>query len=180
MAHQSGRWSMASSTSPLSDDRANLLSRFRIDPNHGFLPGIEPLAQLPSAYDPWEALVADLPKLLVADRIVEHVAGLPSIDATCLSDREELERAMLVLSYIAHAYVWGTPTPQSQLPASIAVPWLHVAEMLNRPPVLSYASHALFNWRRYDRSKPPVLGNSARLLNFGGGEDEDWFVLIHI
>jgi indoleamine 2,3-dioxygenase len=46
--------------------------------------------------------------------------------------------------------------------------------------VLSYASHALQNWRRFDVTEPVALGNIARLTNFLGGMDEDWFVLVHV
>jgi indoleamine 2,3-dioxygenase len=62
----------------------------------------------------------------------------------------------------------------------LAVPWAAVAERLGRPPVLSYASYALDNWRRLDRDGPFELANLALLQNFTGGADEDWFVLVHV
>ncbi len=46
--------------------------------------------------------------------------------------------------------------------------------MLGRPPVLSYASYALDNWRRIDRKNPIDLGNIALLQNFLGGQDEEY------
>jgi indoleamine 2,3-dioxygenase len=46
--------------------------------------------------------------------------------------------------------------------------------------VLSYASYALHNWRRLDPSGPVALGNIALLQNFLGGQDEEWFVLVHV
>ncbi|MGW0733056.1 hypothetical protein [Streptomyces sp. NPDC002851] len=51
---------------------------------------------------------------------------------------------------------------------------------MGRPPVLSYASHVLVNWRRLDPARPVELGNVARLQSFLGGLDEDWFVVVHI
>lgn len=45
---------------------------------------------------------------------------------------------------------------------------------------MSYASHALYNWRLLDEKKPISLHNIVRLQNFYGDIDEDWFVLIHI
>src|SRR2546425_6396474 len=51
---------------------------------------------------------------------------------------------------------------------------------LGRPPVLSYASYALDNWRRLDPTKPIELGNITLLQNFLGGLDEEWFVLVHV
>jgi indoleamine 2,3-dioxygenase len=52
--------------------------------------------------------------------------------------------------------------------------------MLGRPPVLSYASYALDNWRRVDPQRHVELGNIVLLQNFLGGQDEEWFVLIHV
>ena len=51
---------------------------------------------------------------------------------------------------------------------------------LGREPILSYASYALWNWRRLDESGPIALGNIALLQHFLGGLDEAWFILIHV
>ena len=87
---------------------------------------------------------------------------------------------MLLLSYFGHAWVWGGAEPDARIPAAIAVPWCAVAARLGRPPILSYASYALDNWRRLDPSGPLELGNLAILQNFLGGADEDWFILVHL
>jgi indoleamine 2,3-dioxygenase len=62
----------------------------------------------------------------------------------------------------------------------LAKPWHEVAQRLGRPPVLSYASYALDNWRRLDQTKPIQLDNIVLLQNFLGGLDEEWFVVVHI
>ena len=87
---------------------------------------------------------------------------------------------MLLLSYFGHAYVWGEQRPATALPAPVAVPWVRVAAALGRPPVLSYASYALDNWKRLTPAGPIALGNIAVLQNFLGGIDEEWFILVHI
>src|SRR5262249_21355855 len=66
------------------------------------------------------------------------------------------------------------------IPPGVAVPWHQVAERLGRPPVLSYASYALDNWRPIEPSGPIALGNVALLQNFLGGLDEEWFVAVHV
>ena len=66
------------------------------------------------------------------------------------------------------------------LATTIAKPWHEVAQRLGRPPVLSYASYALDNWRRLDQTKPIQLDNIVLLQNFLGGLDEEWFVVVHI
>lgn len=88
---------------------------------------------------------------------------------------------MRTLSFAGHAYVWEVPDhPAASLPPQLAQPWYEVARLLGRPPVLSYASYALDNWRRLDPTKPIRLDNIVLLQNFLGGLDEEWFVVIHI
>lgn len=87
---------------------------------------------------------------------------------------------MLLLSYFGHAYVWGGAKPADRIPQGVAVPWHAVALRLGRPPVLSYASYALNNWRRLDPSAAIELGNIVLLQNFLGGVDEEWFILVHV
>ena len=80
-----------------------------------------------------------------------------------------------------HAYVWEVPDqPAATLPPQLAQPWHEVAQWLGRPPVLSYTSYALDNWRRLDKTKPIQLDNIVLLQNFLGGLDEEWFVVVHI
>jgi indoleamine 2,3-dioxygenase len=147
----------------------------------GFLPEEDPCLRLPAAFEPWDELGRELPRLLVAGRAREHIERLPLLDARRLEDRY-LERAMLLLSFLGHAAVWekGRQNPQLSFPRSVAVPWVHVAKRLGRPPVLAYGSHVLSNWRRIDPEGPVALGNLAVLQTFFGGLDESWFILVHV
>src|SRR5207253_1990560 len=77
-------------------------------------------------------------------------------------------------------YVWGEKGTVSSIPACLALPWHQLARMLERPPVLSYASYALDNWRRLDVQSAIELGNIVLLQNFLGGQDEEWLVVIHV
>src|SRR5688572_30064003 len=118
--------------------RATDLGSFGISRERGFLPQQDPLDRLPGAYARWEELGRDLPKLLVTEQL-RALDRLPVIDASQLASPPQLERAMLLLSYMAHAYVWGVMPPARALPPGIAVPLHGVAKQLGRPPVLSYA-----------------------------------------
>ncbi len=167
---------MSSGTSqPLS------LTDFGISPERGFLPPdpCETLPDCPSLND----LGQELPKLLSARQvrrfIDEHPSLLPSIPSTWGED--EHRAVMRILSFAAHAYVWETPGQAAiKLPSHLAGPWYEVAQKLGRPPVLSYASYALDNWRRLDGTKPIQLDNIVLLQNFLGGLDEEWFVVVHL
>src|SRR5215475_13091613 len=153
---------------------------FCVDPQRGFLPLIDPLDCLPRAFTPWEEIAQHLPKLFVTDWLRHTFEQLPILQVAALRNPAQLERAMLLLSYFGHAYVWAEEKPADRIPAGIAVPWYAVAQRLGRPPVLSYASYALHNWRRIDPQRPIELGNIALLQNFWGGADEEWFILIHV
>lgn len=157
------------------------LSDFEISPEQGFLPQdpSENLPDCPTLND----FAHELPKLLSARMvrrfIDEQPALLPSIPTSWRD--QDCRAAMRMLSFAGHAYVWEAPDhPALSLPPQLAQPWYDVAQRLGRPPVLSYASYALDNWRRLDPTKPIQLDNIVLLQNFLGGLDEEWFVVIHI
>ena len=156
------------------------LGRLDVSPSRGFLPIEDPLTTLAAYYKPWEDTIRDLPKLLMSGGVRTWLKALPNLQTDRLQDQRSLDRAMLLLSYFGHAWVWGENQVAARVPENIGVPWHQVAERLGRPPVLSYASHVLSNWRRLDPTQGIQLGNISRLANFFGGLDEEWFVLIHI
>ena len=157
------------------------LSDYDISPEQGFLPQ-DPLEDLPDS-PVLNQLGHELPKLLAA-RVVRRFIDeqrqlLPSIPATWRD--QDYRAAMRILSFAGHAYVWEVPDqPAATLPPQLAQPWHEVAQKLGRPPVLSYASYALDNWRRLDSTKPVQLDNIVLLQNFLGGLDEEWFVVVHV
>jgi indoleamine 2,3-dioxygenase len=156
------------------------LRDYEVDPDRGFLPASDPLDRLPNDFSPWEEIGRKLPKLLISGKVRRFIKDMPLLDATRLRDDRERRRAMVILSFLGHAYVWGEKETVSSIPACLALPWHQLARMLGRPPVLSYASYALDNWRRLDPNRPIELGNIALLQNFLGGQDEEWFVVVHV
>jgi indoleamine 2,3-dioxygenase len=169
---------------PLRKPATLKLTAFDISPERGFLPRRDPLATLPRR---WPSFLNDLaqalPKLLAARQLRAYIDTLRGNRSTSLGNRgpDELRCAARILSFAGHGYVWEDPLrPADRIPASLAVPWHHVMKKLGRPPVLSYASYALDNWRRLDPTRPIELGNITLLQNFFGGLDEEWFVLVHV
>jgi indoleamine 2,3-dioxygenase len=157
------------------------LSEYDISPEQGFLPK-DPLEHLPDL-PTLTHLGHELPKLLSARMvrgfINEQRQLLPSIPPTWRI--EDYRAAMRILSFAGHAYVWEVPDqPVATLPPQLAKPWHDVAQRLRRPPVLSYASYALDNWRRLNPANPIQLDNIVLLQNFLDGLDEEWFVVVHI
>ena len=171
---------MTTEVNDLSNSISWKLSDYEVDADRGFLPASDPLDRLPNDFSPWEEIGRELPKLLMSGRVRSFIQTMPLVDATGPQDDRERRRAMVILSFLGHAYVWGEKETVSSIPACLARPWHQLAQMVGRPPVLSYASYALDNWRRLDPSRAIELGNIALLQNFLGGRDEEWFVVIHV
>ena len=152
------------------------------DLSQGFLPYRDPIEKLPEKFNAWNQLGEEAPKLLAAGEFGKRVKNLPILDVDWLEGDEELECAMRKLSFFGHSEVfesWQT-TPKQSVSVPIAIPWYKVAKKLERPPILSYASYALYNWRRLNKKSQVSLGNIALLQNFLGGLDEEWFILVHV
>lgn len=157
------------------------LADFGISPERGFLPSdpCESLLDCPAL----NHLSHELPKLLSAHQVRRFIDEEPSILPSIPSSwgEDDYRTAMRILSFAGHAYVWEMPgQPAAKLPSQLARPWYDIGQKLSRPPVLSYASYALDNWRRLDNTKPIQLDNIVLLQNFLGGLDEEWFVVVHI
>jgi len=156
------------------------LKQHDVSPERGFLPDPDPARALPAPLALWQELASELPKRLAAGRVRSALRTLPRFDLAALRSPVEERAAMRALSFLGHAFVWEGGAPDPVLPQVLAAPWCALARRLGRPPVLSYASYALDNWRRFDAHGPIAVENLALLQNFLGGQDEDWFILIHV
>jgi indoleamine 2,3-dioxygenase len=153
-----------------------------------FLPYKDPLKEYKSSSTSLNRLadIADqLPKLLLTNNVQKIINSLNTNDLSVgllikNKNIRELKLAMVQLSFISHAYIWGAKSPSKILPEAIAKPWTQVANILGRPPILSYASYCLDNWYRLNKKEGISLENIGLLTNFLGGVDEDWFVTIHV
>lgn len=159
---------------------SDVYREYLISPRHGFLPDTPPLARLPRYYVAWDELAYNLPDIVTAGLVENEVKQLPVISPDRLGSHLAYERAMLVLSFISHAYLNDPDEPRKKLPEALAVPWTHVAHRLDRPPVLSHASAVLHNWSLIYEDQPFSLNNLAVLQRYKGGIDEAWFFLITV
>ena len=156
------------------------LQLFGLSEERGFLPQVDPLPSLPATFSAWEEIAQKLPKYLAGMSLRRSVDALPQFPLDALKSDAEIHRAMVMLSFIGHAYVFGEKPTVERIPEVLARPWYEVATKLGRPPVLSYESYALDNWQRIDPAGPIAIGNIALAQNFLGGLDEEWFVIIHV
>ena len=145
----------------------------------GFLPN-KISTILSNEFDDVEHIAKNLPKILANNQIEYEVLNLETEKDISNLSIDELERAMLLYSYIGHGYIWGGTSIEKVIPKNISKTWYKISQKLDRPPILSYASYALNNWKLQDVNKPFDLENIRILQNFLGGMDEDWFIMIHI
>jgi indoleamine 2,3-dioxygenase len=82
---------------------------------------------------------------------------------------------------MAHGYIWGGDSPSDRLPPPIAVPLLKVCERLEVPPVATYSSLCLWNFKPLFMDEGiDSLENLATLCTFTGALDESWFYLVSV
>lgn len=161
-------------------DIKEIFAEYQIDENRGFLPSIDPILHLPKEYEAWDDLALNLTKFINAGIIRKKIQELPIISNPQFQSEREQERAMLLLSFFAHAFVHSPPTPANFIPSNIAIPWVNIASQINRKPILSHSSVVLNNWQRIDSSLPIRLNNLATICQFHGGLDESWFYLVTV
>lgn len=160
------------------------LSDFDITPDRGFLtPHDMGAVTLPREFDPIVEAGKALPHLLVSGRVRTFLDRLPQVDLKgllpSLSDAQ-LRLLMVRYSFLVQAYVWGESSPPTKLPKNLAVPYGDLADAIGQFPLLPYSSYTLDNWHKLDPSGEISLDNIGVIQNFLGGQDEDWFVMVHI
>lgn len=153
---------------------------FGLSEEFGYLPHYDPAQSLSPGNEEWDEFALDIPKLLMGSDFRKRVKELKPFDISALKGEPDVQRAMMILSYIGQSYQWSDNEPAHTLPKNLALPWYQVGKLVGRPPILSYQSYANDNWRRLDAKGPVECGNIALLQCFLGGQDEEWFILIHI
>jgi len=160
------------------------LSDHDMSPERGFLCSYNAAdVGLPSELAAPEEAARDLPRTLLTGRIRQHLGDLPVLDlkSFCAEASDaQLRAAMVRYSFMVQAYVWGEPDAPTSLPAPLAVPMWALAKRLGQQPLLPYSAYVLDNWDRLDRTAPISLDNIWMIQNFLAGQDEAWFVLVHV
>ena len=156
------------------------LSDFGLSEEFGYMQHTDPVATLPPGNEAWDEMGKNLPKYLMGSDFRQRVKDLPAFKIETLKTDGEIRRAFLILSYIGQAYQWSDNEPAHILPSVLAKPWFEVGKLVGRPPILSYTSYSIDNWYLLDKKGPIECGNIALLQCFLGGQDEEWFILIHI
>ncbi|WP_416899210.1 MAG: indoleamine 2,3-dioxygenase [Minwuia sp.] len=160
------------------------LGDFGITPERGFLSAFNPdETALPESMSTVRDHAMALPRLLPTGDVRRRLRAIPAPDMDAfLAEADEAQRriAMVHLSFLIQAWVWGEPEAPRSLPANLAAPVWRLAEAIGQPPLLPYSGYVLDNWGRIDADGPITLENVYMIQQFLGGQDENWFVTIHV
>lgn len=147
----------------------------------GFMPVEHPRLSMPSGYEAWDQIAAELPELHLTLKLRRAVDALPILpaDADHLPD-DALLRAALVLGMLSHAYRYVETMPPEKQPDALAKPWEVVRARLGRgPAVITYQDLIVYNWRLLDprRADAMALDNMRLLVPTVDNDEERTFYL---
>ncbi|MEM7702952.1 MAG: indoleamine 2,3-dioxygenase [Pseudomonadota bacterium] len=161
------------------------LSTYDMSAERGFLCRFDaPSVTLPDVWADAALVAMQLPDFVPTGRTRELLeARLPDpkdVSSAAALTTEQARIATVHYAFMIQAYIWGEATPAGRLPASLAVPMVALADRLGQQPLLTYSSYVLDNWSLIDADRPLGLDNLRMVQNFLGGQDEAWFVLVHV
>jgi indoleamine 2,3-dioxygenase len=160
------------------------LEDFSLSAERGYLSSYEiDDITLPEGFDEVLDASAQLSALMTSGRTRNFLRQVAYPDMTAFlaaADEAQIRTAMVHYSFLVQAYVWGESEAPATLPANLAIPIVKLADHLGLAPLLPYSGYVLDNWYRLDKSGGIGLDNIAMYQNFFGGQDENWFVLVHV
>lgn len=160
------------------------LEDFGLSAERGYLSSYEiDDVTLPEGFDEVLDAAAQLSALMTSGRARHFLRQVAYPDMAAFlahADNAQIRTAMVHYSFLVQAYVWGESEAPTVLPANLAIPMVALADQLGLAPLLPYSGYVLDNWYRLDKSGGITLDNIAMYQNFFGGQDENWFVLVHV
>jgi indoleamine 2,3-dioxygenase len=160
------------------------LEDFGLSAERGYLSSYEiDSVELPDGFDEMLDAAAQLSDIMTTGRARHWLkqVGHPDMASFLANATDpQVRTAMVHYSFLVQAYVWGEAEAPTTLPANLAMPISAIGDHLGLPPLLPYSGYVLDNWYRLDKSGGITLDNIGMYQNFLGGQDENWFVLVHV
>jgi indoleamine 2,3-dioxygenase len=164
--------------------RLKPLEDYDISAERGFLCRHDAGAvRLPAELQPAVEAAMALPQSIVSGRVRDILSRLPVIELSGFcktASNEQVRKAFVHYTFMIQSYVWGEPGAPDALPECLAKPAWQLADALDSKPLLTYATYVLDNWARIDADGPTDLSNIRMIQPFLSGQDEAWFVLVHV
>ena len=130
-----------------------------------------------------QKVAMSLPQLMTTGRVRDLLRrDLPLLTEADVEGLSEMQAraAMVHYSFMVQAYVWGEAEASAILPECLARPMCALADRLGQQPLLPYSGYVLDNWGMHDPDGKVDLSNIYVIQNFSGGQDENWFILVHV
>jgi indoleamine 2,3-dioxygenase len=160
------------------------LEDFGLSAERGYLSSYEiDAVELPEGFDEMLDAAAQLSGIMTTGRARHWLRQVGHPDMAGFlgqADDAQVRTAMVHYSFLVQAYVWGEADAPTTLPANLAIPISAIGDHLGLPPLLPYSGYVLDNWYRLDKAGGIDLDNIGMHQNFFGGQDENWFVLVHV
>jgi indoleamine 2,3-dioxygenase len=170
---------------------------FMVSKEHGFLPMVEPLSELPERYSELQSIIRALPKDLTnldQDLLVDKIMALSNCIEQIRAETEiptiaALYRAycflasgyLLYPSYVAFKITGEYGQGRDRLPQQLAEPLLYLASKLDVYPFLEYSfGYSLGNYVKKDPTKGLDVENLDMACCFSGTSDETGFIMVHV
>lgn len=162
----------------------NPLDAYDISPERGFLCQYDAnKVELPGDWEDARSIAMRLPEILTTGRVRSilrwELPALTEEDVAELST-QQARAAMVHYSFMVQSYIWGEAEVDNVLPEALARPIVALADLLGQQPLLPYSGYVLDNWGLHDPEGPISLSNIFVIQNFLGGQDENWFILVHV
>jgi indoleamine 2,3-dioxygenase len=160
------------------------LADYDISAERGYLtPHDMDKVTLPDAFKPVVEAGRRLPSYMMSPKLRDILKKIPEVDMEVqlptLNDAQ-LRMLMVHYSFIVQAYVWGETEAAKVLPKNLAVPYCKLADKIGQFPLLPYTAYTLDNWGKLDAKGGITLDNIFVIQNFLAGQDENWFIMVHI
>lgn len=147
--------------------------------SRGFLPSEDPHEKLPQEYQFLDELAHELPQMLENKTLRPTLDKLDPVGMDNLQGLD-LHRAFMIYGFLASGYVHSVgEEPVKRIPKGVAVPLYQLAQKFDKPPILSYDSYDLYNWKRKDPNATIEVDNLETLITFTRLPDEPRFILVH-
>ena len=125
-----------------------------------------------------------IPQLISTHQLRKTVVALPVFDMDPLKAVEDfriVERLFQIYAHFANGFIWcENDDPMTYLPASVAIPFVQLGKLVERPPIVPYATTALANFQRLDSNGKIEVDNLRVVQKMIDIPDESWFHLIHV
>jgi len=134
----------------------------------------EPQRTLTSSAPLLDAIARELPVANTLGLIDDLIPLLHDLDPDCIPSGAPTMRAFMIVSMLAHSYIWSMPEGRNEIPEILASPWVQLASRCGLPPVLTYSSYVL------DNLAPCLVDDeTVPAVTFSGSPDEIWFIRVH-